>query len=208
MPAPKQTVLAYSLVAVVCLAVGFFAGQEYVKYEIRSAFQNAATTMSDAFNAPTSNGVTSSQSKTNAAKSEKSAAKAKKQAAKAQYIQQHLKLYDFHTKYMTSMLDGKVPGVTFKIKNEGNRTLNQVDVTVYFKNANGETISEASYTPVLVSEYSFGDDNKPLKAGYIWQMESGHFYSAKSVPSEWKSGSAIAKITDIKFAAANDGGAN
>ena len=35
---------------------------------------------------------------------------------------------------------------------------------------------------------------------YIWQMERGKFYKADSAPSEWKEGSASAKITDIEFA--------
>jgi len=42
-------------------------------------------------------------------------------------------------------------------------------------------------------------DNKPLKPGYVWQMESGKFYAAKQVPSEWAGGSYEAKITDIIF---------
>ncbi|HET7306222.1 MAG TPA: hypothetical protein VFK24_00180 [Gammaproteobacteria bacterium] len=37
-----KTVLGYVAVAVVCLVIGFFAGREYLKYEIRSAIQTAA----------------------------------------------------------------------------------------------------------------------------------------------------------------------
>jgi len=109
-----------------------------------------------------------------------------------------VKLYDFTAKYFSTYLDGKTPGVNFKIKNEGDKTLTKVEVTVYFKDAANNVIAEEDYHPVLVSEYSFGD-NKPLKPNYIWQMESGKFYTAKSVPSEWQEGNAVAKITDIKF---------
>ena len=76
-----------------------------------------------------------------------------------------------------------------------------VKVTVYFKDAKGNTIAEEDYTPVLVSNFNFmlSDSNKPLKPNYIWQMERGKFYTAKSVPSEWKEGAAEIRITDLQF---------
>jgi hypothetical protein len=116
------------------------------------------------------------------------------------YISQHMELYDVTAKYMDSLLDGKIPGVLFKIRNNGDKSLTRVEVTVYFKDASGNILAEEDFLPVLVSEYSFSGDNKPLKAGYVWQMESRKFYSAKSVPSEWHEGSINAAITDIEFA--------
>jgi hypothetical protein len=116
---------------------------------------------------------------------------------KTDYIQRYLELYDATAKYEDSVLDGRVPGVDFKIRNNGDRILKKVEVTVYFKDASGKTISEKTFYPVLVTE--FGSDNNPLKPGYIWQMETGHFYAAKNVPSEWSEGSADFKITDIEF---------
>lgn len=118
---------------------------------------------------------------------------------KTAYIQKHLSLYDMEARYMDSILDGKVPGVLFKLRNNGDRDLEMIKVTVLFKDATGAVIHEEDYRPVLVSEYSIRD-SKPLKAGYVWQMESGKFYAAKSVPSEWKEGSVDAKISDISFA--------
>jgi hypothetical protein len=43
-------------------------------------------------------------------------------------------------------------------------------------------------------------DNKPLKPGYIWQQERGKVYSVNTVPSEWKEGAAVARISEIRFA--------
>lgn len=108
-------------------------------------------------------------------------------------------LYDLKAKYYETYLEDKVPGVEFKIKNNSDKTLTEVEVTVYFKDENGGIIAEEDYHPVLVSEYSFGDDNKPLKPNYIWQLEEGKFYKAGSVPSEWKEGAVSAKITNIEF---------
>jgi len=121
----------------------------------------------------------------------------KKAEEKQSYISK-VKLYSFEAKYYSTYLDGRVPGVEFKLKNEGDRTLTEVEVTVYFKDASGNVIAEEDYHPVLVSEYSF-TNGKPLKPNYIWQLEAGKFYQAKSVPSEWQEGNAVAKITNIEF---------
>lgn len=120
-------------------------------------------------------------------------------AAKSKYINTELELYEATAKYMESTLDGHVPGVKFKLRNKGDRTLKMVEVTVYFKDAKGNVIHEEDFHPVLISEFSVLGDNKPLKPGYVWQMESGRFYSAKSVPSEWEEGKVDFAITDIEF---------
>lgn len=117
----------------------------------------------------------------------------------AAYIKQNLRLYDLQAKYYDSMLDGRVPGVDFKIQNNGNRTLNKVTVRVVFYDAGGNPISEEEYYPVIVSDYSV-DDNTPLRPHYIWQQESDKFYEAKNVPSEWAEGKVTATITEIEFA--------
>lgn len=118
---------------------------------------------------------------------------------KADYIAQNVVLYDLESKYYDSMLEGRIPGVDFKIKNKGNRTLNRVKVRVVFQDEQGNPIAEEEYNPVLVSEMSFGSDNKPLRPNYIWQQEADKFLTAKSVPSEWKAGKATASIIDIEF---------
>ncbi|QCQ21262.1 hypothetical protein [Desulfoglaeba alkanexedens] len=118
---------------------------------------------------------------------------------KQAYIE-NVVLYDIKAKYHKTYLEERVPGVEFKLKNKGNRTLNEVEVTVYFKDANGTIIAEEDYHPVLVTKYSFSGDNKPLKPNYIWQMEADHFYKAETVPTEWKEGAVSAKITNIEFA--------
>ena len=108
-------------------------------------------------------------------------------------------LYDLKANYYKTYLEEKVPGVEFKLKNRGDRTLKEVEVTVYFKDASGAIIAEEDYHPVLVTKYSFSGDNKPLKPNYVWQMERGKFYKADSVPTEWKEGAVSAKITNIEF---------
>lgn len=115
----------------------------------------------------------------------------------AAYIKDHLHVYDLTASYHDSMLDGRVPGVDFKIKNDGDRTLSEVDVRVVFYDKEGKAISEETYYPVLKSDF---DDKGPLRPNYIWQQESDKFYEAKNVPSEWAVGKASASITKIEFA--------
>lgn len=116
---------------------------------------------------------------------------------KQEYIEK-VQLYDLEAKYHENMFTGKEPGIRFKIKNNGDKTLKEVEVTVYFKDKNGEIVFEEDYHPVLVSEYSF-TDSKPLKPNYVWSMGKYKYYSAESVPSEWKEGAVTAKITNIEF---------
>lgn len=89
-----------------------------------------------------------------------------------------------------------VPSVFGTIVNNGDRTLKEVEITVYFLNDKGVVIGEEDFYPVLVSEYSYGSDNKPLKPNYVKDFG----YSVEDyAPSSW-SKKAKAKITDIEFA--------
>jgi hypothetical protein len=123
--------------------------------------------------------------------------KAEKEQRKQAYLKR-LRLYDFETGLYDTYLDKRVPGVKFKLKNEGDLTLSRVEVTVYFKDATGTTIHEESFVPVSVKSFSL-DNRGPLRPGYIWEPERGTFYTAKSVPTEWKPGAAEARITDLDF---------
>lgn len=151
------------------------------------------------FPAPTMAGSTRAQPSAIAGEASGSAAGQGMSAEKSAYIASNLQLYDLKARYYDSMLDGRVPGVDFKIKNAGSRTLNEVTVRVVFQDKDGKAIAEEEYYPVLVSEHNFMGNNKPLRPNYIWQNEPDKFYSAKAVPSEWNEGKAVATITDIVF---------
>jgi hypothetical protein len=118
---------------------------------------------------------------------------------KQEYIK-NVSLYDLEAKFYKTYSKTKVPGVKFKIKNNGDRLLREVEVTVYFKNASGTVIAEERYRPVLDMKKSYSGDQVILKENYIWQMEEGNFYKAEGVPTEWQEGAIEAKVTNIKFA--------
>lgn len=80
-----------------------------------------------------------------------------------------------------------------EIKNNGNRVLKEVDITVYCLDKDAKPIFEKIYYPVLDS--SFGGDERPvLKPGY-----SRHFgVKMNDAPSDWAKKVNI-KVTEIHF---------
>lgn len=106
-------------------------------------------------------------------------------------------VYDFVAKYYEQYFGGKEAGVVFKLKNNGNKELKKVQLTVYFKDNSGNIIHEDTFTPI--SEYSWNSNSNSLMPNRIWQMDSGYYLQAENVPSEWKEGSVEVKITDIDF---------
>ena len=117
---------------------------------------------------------------------------------KTSYIEDSIKLYDVEIENRTTYSEKEVPGIKFKIRNDGKRTLRRIAVTVYFKDQEGNVIAEKSFTPV--SNWSIFENTGPLKPGYIWQMNSQDFYRLEGIPDEWQKGSAVARISDIEFA--------
>lgn len=110
-----------------------------------------------------------------------------------------VQITEFSTQRIDTYLKKGTPAVRIALKNTGDRSLDQVKVIVYFKNKDGNTIFEEDFYPVSVSKYSFGGNNKPLKPGYVQEMEKDKYYTIESQLSEWAEGKATAKITDIKF---------
>jgi hypothetical protein len=113
---------------------------------------------------------------------------------KKQDYLKNLQIYNFKARYYNS-LKGKIAGVEFAMKNNGTQTLSMVEVTVYFKDAQGNTLSEQKYQPVHAST----DNSKPLKPNQVWQPQQGMFLTVQSAPPDWKEGSAEVRITDIEF---------
>lgn len=85
-------------------------------------------------------------------------------------------------------------GVFGELKNTGNRTLKEVDITIYCLGAGGKAIFEEQYHPVLVSEFSSGDSGQPLKPGYIRKFG----VNMEDAPSEWHQRVDV-KVTGVEF---------
>lgn len=92
---------------------------------------------------------------------------------------------------------GGTPGVDFKLKNTGDRSLSKLKVIVFFEDESGVTIAEESFTPFDANN-RYTRDN-PLKPNYIWRQKRGTFLPADAVPEEWKEGAVRAVISEINF---------
>jgi DUF2939 family protein len=87
------------------------------------------------------------------------------------------------------------PGIFAVLKNKGNRTLNEVEITVYFYNGKGAIVSEKKLYPVTVSKYRPGRDNDPLEP----QKAKKVSYLVKEfAPPSW-AGKVQMRVTDIIF---------
>lgn len=117
---------------------------------------------------------------------------------KMSYLEK-VEITEFVAQRIDTYLKKEVPAVRIGLKNVGDRSLDKVKVVVYFHDKDGNTIYEKDYSPVLVSKYNYGADNKPLKAGYVKEMEKGQYYTLDSQLSEWADGKATAKVVDIEF---------
>lgn len=87
------------------------------------------------------------------------------------------------------------PGLFATLTNKGNKTLNEVEITVYFYNGKGAIVSEKKLYPVSVSKYRPGRDNDPLKS----QKSKKVGYLVKEfAPPSW-AGKVQMRVTDIIF---------
>ena len=113
-----------------------------------------------------------------------------------EYIANFIDVYDINAKYFKAILDGRIPGIEFKIKNRGIKTITYLKIVFYFKDSKDNVIFEDYYFPL---SGGFSEEKTVLKPNYIWKMESGKFYSAKKCPEEWKEGNVSYKIEKIEI---------
>jgi hypothetical protein len=103
-------------------------------------------------------------------------------------------VFDVQAQYAESG-GSKIAAVAFKLKNEGDKTLRDVQVAILFKDAAGNVIATQAFYPVLFSQYTGG--TPPLKPGETWQSP-GHY--GFPVPSSWAEGVVEVKVIGLKFA--------
>jgi hypothetical protein len=115
---------------------------------------------------------------------------------KSEYFSK-VEIFEFEARIFnkSSYSDG-TPGVTFALKNNGDKTLSGVTVKVYFLDFDGRPIAEKSYSPVRSSIFCYSDCD-PLKPNYVWR-QGDNFYSIDTLGPEW-SGEATIEIEDIEF---------
>ena len=110
------------------------------------------------------------------------------------YIEEYLVLTDYRVG-MCSSYHGEVPGLSnIELKNNGERDLDSVTVTVYFQDESNKNIAEASF--MVIGNIWSADE---LKANYSWSMEDDKFYEIKNLADEVDISRYSVEITDIEF---------
>jgi hypothetical protein len=114
---------------------------------------------------------------------------------KVNYIAK-IDIIEFNTTRIDTYLGKALPAVRIGLKNNGERDLDKIKVTVFFQDSKGNNIHEKDFFPVLVSKYS---NKKPLKAGYVYEMKKDQYNIVESPLSSWEEGKATIKIIDVEF---------
>jgi hypothetical protein len=114
---------------------------------------------------------------------------------KMNYIDK-IEITEFTAKRIDTYLKKDVPAVRVSLKNNGDRSLDEVKVIVYFQDKNDTTIYEKAYHPVLASSWT---DKPPLKAGYVKEMAKDKYYTLDVPLTDWEEGKATIKVADIEF---------
>jgi len=87
-------------------------------------------------------------------------------------------------------------GLFGEVKNGGNRTLKEVEITIYCLDKKGQAVFEKTYRPVYVSDSRFSlREHKPLKPNYTEKFGC----KLDDAPSDW-SGRVRVTVTGIEFA--------
>ena len=158
---------------IVCLAVGYAAGVFHTKFQIAKAFVGAFSEIGRGVGYDP--GERENVSKT-------------LNKEKLDYLDKLL------IRNIQMIRSGPAShAVRGELKNTGDRTLNEVEITVYFLDREGNPIFEERRYPVLVSDFSI--DRKPLKPGYGEKF----ICDGRDAPSDWAKKVEV-KVTDIKFA--------
>jgi len=91
-----------------------------------------------------------------------------------------------------------IPVVWFRLRNNGQRTVDEVRVHVNFLNKYGDIVHEVDFHPVHTGTYGF-EKVEPLGPGDVWQMSNIRYYMPQGVPHTWKPGAVTAHVESVRF---------
>jgi hypothetical protein len=92
----------------------------------------------------------------------------------------------------------KGAAMDIKVKNIGNRTVTDLRVTVFFQDANGETIHEHDFTMAssheIIGASIYNFNFSPIKPNYVREIRGT---MDTTVPPDWKQWAVTAKVSSI-----------
>ena len=110
------------------------------------------------------------------------------------YIEEHIVLLDYKVG-MCNSYHGEVPGLSaVSLKNNGERDIDEVTITVYFQDLSNKNIAEASF--VVIGNLWSADK---LKANYSWAMEKNKFFEITNLSDEVDISRYTVEVSHIEF---------
>ncbi len=107
-----------------------------------------------------------------------------------------INLYEFEATRIDTFTQKNLAAVRLKLKNNGDRTITEVEVLIEFRDGEGRAIHEETIAPVSSSSWT---RSSTLKPGFISSMAEGKYFTFENVPSEWETGKASAVIVAVSL---------
>ncbi len=116
---------------------------------------------------------------------------------KVNYINDNLVLESAVVDEFDTYYNNKVWGLSgIKVKNNGDKSISQLTITVYFKDESGKTIGENNINIGIADIYN---TVSALKPNYEWSSEEDYYYELKNLSDNIEPTRNEIKITNLKF---------
>lgn len=134
------------------------------------------------------------QKSVNEASNQKVSSVESKISEEEQYIKDYINIDNYKIAVYEGY-SGNEPGISnIQLKNNGDKNIDELSVTVFFQDENGKNIAENS---ILIIGGLFNSD--PLKANYSWKMENDKYYKFENLADEVDISKNYVEVTKIKF---------
>ena len=122
-------------------------------------------------------------------------------AGQSRLVAEYAQLLDIEVtsaRYIDTYTRGRLPGIRFRIKNEGSRPVETLMVTAYYKDADSAVVGEQDF--LLVSNAGF-DPTGVLRPNYSMRIpgDPDRYLTAEQITDEWEPGNVEVKVKDIVF---------
>ena len=108
-----------------------------------------------------------------------------------EYINNYFVLENAVVKQFTSYSDKKEWGFSnIQVKNNGDKTVTGMTITVYFQDTDGKDVAEDSFN---ISQFN------SLKPNYSWKQDEDRYYQFKNLTSDVDPTRHTIKVTDLEF---------
>ena len=113
----------------------------------------------------------------------------------AEYIEDYLEFFDFHVRKMEDFDNKNRIGISLSVKNLGTRTIERIEIIVFFLDHHGNAFFEEDYAIVQA-----GFDGSLLKPNYTSRMYPKSYFplDGRLLGDEW-SGKAMYEIKEVTF---------